>query len=471
MNKIIPHITFQHYWKAVDQTPQTAAPHDICNKANQIALAEQSTNTGVPLITIEQIAATYPNESAQTQFSVLTRCNNEIIAYNKANERTLISAEEAKELAGEAEYYQPGSNRWIKCDLLENFSATFHDGEVIKYRAIKRPEQYITSDEARKLGVGNAEALYNGNWITCNIHCIYPSGLKYRAIKQPEPVEQWQENDNSRGFDKLAEKQHPELLIPTCQVRNEDTGELKTMTREAAKLLQAETKDVCDWFYPEMMGNPLIAIAPLGFGDVGIYTYKLKANLVKLTIDDEPSQMLTPSQCEAERLALIDTHDVESRSNFACCRIFEKDDTANWFAFDFNGAEYRLIRKQPKLIKFDWTQPLLKGCATNFGEWLRKDDGDHPDYAETILHNEHVYNHLSKCHLIEPTNANWQVYIQGETDLTTLKGVGIEIMYWCTWEKSYVVTNEHRYFENEIGAIKAYRITGLADGYCYGGAV
>lgn len=46
------------------------------------------------------------------------------------------------------------------------------------------------------------------------------------------------------------------LDLQTCQIRNDDTGELKTMTREAAKKLQAETKDTCDWLSPVEFTSP-----------------------------------------------------------------------------------------------------------------------------------------------------------------------------------------------------------------------
>lgn len=67
---------------------------------------------------------------------------------------------------------------------------------------------------------------------------------------------------------------NPEPVEPTCQVRNLDTGGLKTMTREAAKKLQAETKDACDWFVPASKGS---IQSMFTFTDGGIYTYKLKA--------------------------------------------------------------------------------------------------------------------------------------------------------------------------------------------------
>lgn len=129
--------------------------------------------TQVPLITFEQIAATYPNESTETCNSILTRCNNAISEYNKVN----------------AEQEQP----------------------------------LISAEEARKLGAGKAEFLgkFSGNWIVCEEFCSYSSDYKYRAIKQPEPA--------TIGMRDTAYKDSTPK--PTCQIKNLDTGVTETMTR------------------------------------------------------------------------------------------------------------------------------------------------------------------------------------------------------------------------------------------------
>ena len=49
-------------------------------------------------------------------------------------------------------------------------------------------EQYITAEEARKLGVGKAECFTpNFGWDIIGYQHIYRDENKYRAIKQPEP--------------------------------------------------------------------------------------------------------------------------------------------------------------------------------------------------------------------------------------------------------------------------------------------
>lgn len=233
----------------------------------------------------------------------------------------------------------------------------------------------------------------------------YAAEAKCRAVQQPEPVEPqqaaypqpykkephaelkamyeqqvkdgtvddfvWSHSPHSENwFDEIVNFDGffiPELRYrctpkPTCQVKNLDTGKLKTMTRESAKKLQAELGDTVDWFYPDCTTSPA-SEKNLGFACEGIYTYKLKPT-VKLTIDDEPAKMLTPAQCEAEMLARIDTHDLQFKSD--SCAI--KDWLASeprWFEIGNDNSEYRLIRKQPKQISW---KNVPVGVMTNKGE-------------------------------------------------------------------------------------------------------
>ena len=63
-----------------------------------------------------------------------------------------ISADQARALGAGAEYYQPESERWITCEHLERFPASFHDGEVIKYRAIKQPKPIEPTCQVQLIG-------------------------------------------------------------------------------------------------------------------------------------------------------------------------------------------------------------------------------------------------------------------------------------------------------------------------------
>lgn len=196
--------------------------------------------------------------------------------------------------------------------------------KALELRYAPKPSQeqpLISADEARKLGAGNAEYFDSslGMWQVCKIWCAYSTkysdgaAFKYRAIKQ-KPVEphaelkamyEQQVKNGTTGF-YLWEFLHlktnewrvipadaPPLFInpvkyrctpkPTCQVRNEDTGELKTMTREAAKKLQAELGDTVEWFLQYLL---LPSYSPHAFDasdDVKdcIYSYKLKDKPLK----------------------------------------------------------------------------------------------------------------------------------------------------------------------------------------------
>lgn len=216
-----------------------------------------------------------------------------------------------------------------------------YNERIDKANAEQSQEQpLISAEEARKLGAGNCLCLdADGQWRVTTDKCEFPkwrgtSEIKYRALQpqaQPEPTIQktslTDELERTKSFYKPEPVEpHAELKamyeqqvkdgtvdlfrwdynhhgtsgqwlecgvppnwnptteyrcvnLPTCQVRNEDTGELKTMTREAAKLLQAETKDVCDWF---LDGDRMPEDYEIEFNVEGIYTYKRKANLVKL---------------------------------------------------------------------------------------------------------------------------------------------------------------------------------------------
>lgn len=65
--------------------------------------------------------------------------------------------------------------------------------EIALAEANAQQETYLTADEARKLGAGNAMYLLDGIWIPCDgVH--YHDNFKYRAIQpqpqaQPEPAD------------------------------------------------------------------------------------------------------------------------------------------------------------------------------------------------------------------------------------------------------------------------------------------
>lgn len=153
--------------------------------------------------------------------------------------------------------YMDACNKAIEIALAEQEQLENEANESINQLVDEdMQEQYITADDARKLGAGNAEfQKANGVWAKCSKWCVYNTthdggaAIKYRAIKQP---------------------------VPTCQIKNLDTGKTETMTRVRAKLLQAETKDVCDWLNP--LGKPCCYAYDenFEFSLEGIYTHKLR---------------------------------------------------------------------------------------------------------------------------------------------------------------------------------------------------
>ena len=209
---------------------------------------------------------------------------------------------------------------------------------------------------------------------------------------QPEPVEQWGENDNSCGFDKLAEKQSPEFLIPvdphaalraeySKQVKEGTTGfylwefngfgwigcndvpsfspimqyrytdiscmvskdgePAVRMLRTEAQELQRQTRDVCDWFDPSEIAGVVI----MAFDGKGTYTYSPKAT-IKLD-----GKMVTPEQAAAEWEDKKETCDLYYSS--LNTDGFERLESFSLMSSNFNQtttwyAEYEL---RPKALK------------------------------------------------------------------------------------------------------------------------
>lgn len=270
MNQVL-HITKNHWYEAEIILPVHINRAAIFNKAIEIALAEQEQLENeanesinqlvdsdvllIPHITIEQATAvmsTMPNLCN----AWLLASNMAIDAYNKANEQPLITADEARKLgAGKAEYLSWNGD-WVICEENQFKHTSFVTEKPIKYRAIKQPEPVEPHAELKAMYEQQVKDGTLGDFV-------------------------WEHNDKDESYGWL-QTDAPDFTDdlyrctpkPTCQVRNLDTGELKTMTREKAKLLQDETKDVCDWFdgFGLKAGGLLYAVDASG-----IYTFKLKA--------------------------------------------------------------------------------------------------------------------------------------------------------------------------------------------------
>ena len=437
-----------------------------------------------PHITIEQISAIQPELTNSTVVAECNRCNALIDAYNKA-----INQPEPA-LSMEMRIENEASLAWER----------LYPKEPVDPHAALRAK-YARQRDA----------------VPCELGFYLWEGCK-------DATTPWQ---NATG--------HHINFAPDCQFRCKDIscyvskdGEPAIrMLRTDAQKLQAETKDVCDWFYDNGVkgGNDIFGFdsqfteypysykrkakpkvrltvegeqpqevtqaeaqaiwellkgthdcyfsvgsaSYLKDNDVGFtctsenkgrYQLRLKP-LVKLTIDDEPVKMLTPAQCEAERLARVDTHDVEYRSFTA---KWEMKDHIVWTSNKKYFAEYRLILKQPKLIPLDWTQPLLKGCNTSWGKLLEiskyRGHGNFAGAGSAVP--------FGSLELNTPTDDNWQVYILGETDLSSLKGVEIVLLIVYNSVLGFSECIESYGFQSATPhIIKAYCIKGLAAGYCY----
>ena len=253
---------------------------------------------------------------------------------SKTDGNELISAEEARKLgAGKAEWYAPMDKTWNVCDSHFTYTEKFewrkdpYFGVRIKYRAIKQPEPVEQINHIELLGeiYGFLQSICPEG-IADEAFRIVPEAIRAQAIaKYVEPSDALGERvRHTQEAGRAEVEPHAELKAmyeqqvkdgtvddffweykphnsetyleisqyadfgkfyqtgeyrctpkPTCQVKNLDTGKTETMTREAAKLLQAETKDVCDWVFPS--GE---TIHPAGglvyFSNEGIYTYKLR---------------------------------------------------------------------------------------------------------------------------------------------------------------------------------------------------
>lgn len=148
----------------------------------------------VPHILLKQVQIYQPELQLTTAVDMCNRINEKIDAYNKEQEQPLISAQDARKLgAGNAEWL---GTEGIWAELKPLYEQQFKNGTL---------DNFVW--EWKSSGSSNFETLITPVWFSLH-------DAEYRCTPKP-----------------------------TCQVRNLDTGELKTMTREAAKLLQAEAKE------------------------------------------------------------------------------------------------------------------------------------------------------------------------------------------------------------------------------------
>jgi hypothetical protein len=337
MMSTAPKITETHWLAASKKFTTGHTVMDVCNKAIEIALAEQKSIEMIRNIDIDW-------------------------------QEPYITAAQARELGvGNAEIRNAFGD-WVICQ--GNIYGYPNDA---KYRAIKQESEYITAEQARELGAGNAEYSDSRNkWHIVEDHFCFPtvsafngSTVKYRAIKQaqPEPVDPnaalraeyakqvvegttrfylWEFNYENRGWESVGlntpifDNQHEYRCTDISCYVSKDGDTAIRMLRTDAQELQAKTRDECDWFTP-FSSQLDVDDDFFSFCSNGTYTYRTKAT-IKLD-----GNMLTPEQAEAEWKAKKETHDVWAS--------FRGDDYlkviyAGFLLADY-PATYELRLKQP----------------------------------------------------------------------------------------------------------------------------
>jgi hypothetical protein len=152
----------------------------------------------VPHITIEQAkhaftGAVVPLELLKIYNERIDKANSEQEQYITA-EKYITHDEAGRMGTGSSEFYDPRNSLW---SLYPPIGL-----EKFKCRAVKKnidEQPLISAEEARKLGVGNVEYFAPdadpATWQSCHgaviIDCFRGTNepIKYRAIKQPKPVE------------------------------------------------------------------------------------------------------------------------------------------------------------------------------------------------------------------------------------------------------------------------------------------
>ena len=263
----------------------------------------------VPHIKITQAhldkAYDYP-EDAKSLLGLFNKAI-EIALAEQRQEQLLISADEARKLgAGNAEW------RW-ECGKWAVINRLFPYFTEAQYRAIKQPDQTCTRShphelmseqckELTKIAKANYEKAYPPEPVEphAELKALYEQQVKDGTLKdfiwsfknKPEDTET--ECITNPVFNPTTAyfctpiSEHFAYKHLYCQVLNENTGELKTMTREAAKLLQSELGDTVEWT------NPNNGKTCCFFDAVGIYTYKPKAKPLKqVSWDSVPAGVMT----------------------------------------------------------------------------------------------------------------------------------------------------------------------------------
>jgi hypothetical protein len=275
---------------------------DICNKAIEIALAEQ------------QEITEFAKKRSGMEF-------DEWQGKPPLQESEYITAAQARELgAGKAEWScEINGEHWYACtDGCVYASHSQITGVPIKYRAIKQaqpepvdPHAALRAEYAKQVAEGTTG--------------FYLWEYKYELQKEFITL------DYSRfvGFNIAMHPDHNYRYTDISCYISKDGEPAIRMLRTEAQELQRKTKDTHDWRDPR--GADWVHWA---FSQKGTYTYRTKAT-IKLD-----GNMVTPEQAAAEWEAKKDTHDL-----YSCVGVSGWHESKNpqWYA----NAEYELRPKQP----------------------------------------------------------------------------------------------------------------------------
>ncbi len=206
-------------------------------------------------------------------------------------------------------------------------------------------QTYISAGEARKLGMGNAEFrnAHTDQWIVCGDSFKYHPDFIYRAI-QPQ----------AQPFSLNAMVFIPKRRDISCYVSKDGEPAIR-MLRTDAQTLQSELGDSVEWLL-NALTKP--SFGGFDFGAEGIYTYKNKANLIKLG-----GAMVTREQAVAEWKAKELTHDIWCAAEFA--PEFELQSGVIWRSYSDQKFEFQLRAKPAKVVK--WADVPV-GVMTDKGE-------------------------------------------------------------------------------------------------------
>ena len=321
--------------------------------------------------------------------------------------------------------------------------------------AEQQESEYITAEQARELVKAGGTAEWCSDdfkiWYKCKIGDKWFDNFNdgrtclYRAIKaQPEPAQWPSPNAKREPVDP-----HEDLRAEYIRQRDAVPCELGFYLWEVLE------GDTVEWWtasgYHDNKG--------FSFNEKGTYTYAPKAT-IKLD-----GKMVTPEQAAAEWAAKKETCDVWYKSD-TDDRFDKQDGIILWNKHkDVYNCEYEL---RPKAIKVVKGSDIPVGVAVNCFQleglfvlqWVNGES------CQITQEGQAFYPATSA--LILASEQPWLPYIQGETDLSSLEGLKIELMVICGRGNLTGFALELRGYTNDPILLKRavhYKITGIAKGY------